>query len=128
MERPRTKVKKRFGVPLAKRINQFIDKPLYQSEQPRISQSVHKAMSRQDQLALQLEQIKEDLNIEEVDFKEVHSQWDSDISDDIYSDFFDSDLFIDSINNKQYKFEDGSIYYKKAQKAMRKQANKALQL
>mgnify|MGYP006093456017 FL=1 len=82
-------------------------------------------MSRQDQLALQLEQIKEDLNIEEVDFKEVHSQWDSDISDDIYSDFFDSDLFIDSINDKEYQFGDSSIYYKKAQKAMQKQANKA---
>jgi len=98
MERPRTKVKKRYGVPLAKRINQFIDKPLYDSEQPRISHSVHKAMSQQDQLALQLEQTKEDLNIEEVDFKEVHSQWDSDISDEIYSDFFDSDLFFDSTN------------------------------
>lgn len=79
-------------------------------------------MSRHDQLEFQLEQIKEDLNIEEVNFKEVHSQWESDISDDIYSDFFDSDIFIDDINNKKYKFEEGSIYYKKAQKAVKKQA------
>ena len=125
MERPRTKVKKRYGVPLAKRINQFIDKPLYDSEQPRISQSVHKAMSQQDQLALQLDQTKEDLNIEEVDFKEVHSQWDSDISDELYSDFFNSDLFFESTNQTEYRFERGSMYYKQAQKAMRKQARKA---
>lgn len=40
----------------------------------------------------------------------------------MYSDFFDSDIFIDAINNKEYKFEEGSIYYQKAKKAVKKQA------